>query len=190
MKKILSVILCFCFLCLLFSCTEKTEYDDKTIDKIETIRDEGFGLGFIYKRIFDFTNTTICDITLADESIIDVLKDQYENHPEFYKDYDSLEEYVSYINSRYNTLEEITTFKEEEGKAFLKEIISLGIYTWGENYMTDEVICDAAGVDIKITFSDGTEKTTYIYFKYPKNYDRILNTFKKHFNVNCWNGSN
>lgn len=169
------------------SCREKTEHDDKTIARIETILNEGMGFGFIYKRIFDFTNSTVCDITLADEGILDILKGQYNSHPEFYKNYDSLEEYESYINSRYNTLIEITTFSEEEGQAFLKEIKSLGIYTWKERYDTNEVICDGGSEGIKLFFTDGTEKNTHIYFKYPKDYKKTLNTFKKYFNVSCWN---
>lgn len=181
------MILCLCFLCFIPSCTEKTEYDDKIVAKIETTWTEGFGLGFIYKRIFDFENSTVCDITLAYDWTLDQLKKQYRSNPEHYKDYPSLEEYEEYLNSRYNTLKEVTAFTEEVGKAFLKEIISLGIYTWKDQYITsEEGICDATGSDITIIFTDGTKKNTYTYFKYPKNYKRVLNAFEKHFNVGCW----
>ncbi|MCM1130629.1 MAG: hypothetical protein NC310_06465 [Roseburia sp.] len=190
MKKVLSVILCLCFLCFMSSCTKKTEYDDKTIAKIETECIEGMGFGFVYKRIFDFADGKVYDITLADETIINLLKGQYVADSDYYKEYASLEEYESYINSCYNTLIEIATFPEEEGKVFLKKIISLGIYTWKESYTTDEIIFDGGSENIKIFFTDGTEKRTHIYFKYPKNYERILETFKKHFNVGCWNGTN
>lgn len=189
MKKILSVVLCFCFLCIISSCTEKTEYDDKTVVRIETTWADGMGYGFIYKRIFDFTDSKVYDITLADERIVDLLKNQYENDPEYYKGYVSLEEYEEYLYSCYNHLNEITTFTEEDAQGFLKEVKSLGIYTWGENYETDEIICDGSGSDINIIFTDGTEKNTYTYFKYPKNYKRVLNAFKKHFNVGCWLGN-
>ena len=143
-------------------------------------------MGVVYKRIFDFTDNKIYDITYAD---VEMLKKQYKNSPEHYKDYASLVEYEEYLNSRYNVLIEIIAFTEEDAQSFLKEIKSLGVYTWKELYVTDEIIFDAAGSDINLIFTDGTKKETYIYFKYPRNYKRILDAFSKHFNVGCWNNT-
>lgn len=188
MKKILGLILLM-GIYFFASCTQKTDFDDKTIARIETTTTEGFYYVSppLYKRVFNFIDGTISDITIADECLLNAFKSQYIQDPERYKEYDSLEKFDAYLHLKYNTLKEIATFKEEDGKAFLNEIISLGIYTWKESYITDDVILDASGVNIKLIFTDETEKNTYIYFKNPKNYNSILTAFKTYFEVSCWN---
>lgn len=103
-----------------------------------------------------------------------------------FKEYSSLEEYDVYLHEKYNTSSEVGTMKEEDQEKFLNEIISLGIYSWQDEYKTNEVIDDGAESNFTIFFTDGTFKTTNFYYEYPKNYTQIVEAFFKYFHLNCW----
>ncbi|MDE7213561.1 MAG: hypothetical protein K2N42_03170, partial [Anaeroplasmataceae bacterium] len=155
MKKILSLVLCFCFLCSISSCTKKTEYDNKTVARIEVASTTSFAYTQRI-RTFDFTTFEIIDAQYVEESYFDYQKESYISNPEFFRDFDTWESYEEYLHSVYNIPKVVSTFTQEVGDAFIKKVISLGIYTWKDSYRTNDIIVDASGFSIKIYFTDDT----------------------------------
>lgn len=177
--KLLRLILALLCLGIFTSCVETTEYDYKELTRIETITREGFVyIPVDYVRTFDFEALTITDEERTFEDAIEVLKENYFGNEFLQKYYETYEEYVQYLEERYNHPKLIKNITEEEKEKFIASIIHAGIYTWKEAYETDEVIHDGAGFDIILYFSDGTIKKTYFYYKYPNNFNTIENAFK------------
>lgn len=53
----------------------------------------------------------------------------------------------------------------------------MGFYDWKDRYVTTEVINDGGSKNITIYFTDGTIKSTYIYFENPPEYQNIMSAF-------------
>lgn len=169
MKKILVGLLAVFILFSVCGCASDTAstdtvYDDKEISRIESSCAEGFApFQRSFDRIFDFETGSVTDIMIADEK--DVPEDE---------------------SSRYNTPVTVTTFGAEKAAEFIEKVKSLGFYTWKERYVTDEVIFDAAGSLITVYFSDGTVKSTYMFFKYPPKYEEIETAFEDYLGAELY----
>ncbi|MDE7161332.1 MAG: hypothetical protein K2N65_01085 [Anaeroplasmataceae bacterium] len=174
--RILLAILC---LGIFTSCMQSTEYDNKDLVRIETITSEGFAFVPVhYVRTFDFEGFTITDEARTTDDALELLKKNYFGNEFLQKEYETYDSYVQYLEKRYNHPKRIKSVTEEEKEKFIAFIIQSGIYTWEEEYITDDIICDGAGFNILLYFSDGTVKKTYFYYKYPNNYNTIKNAFK------------
>lgn len=169
MKK--TVICLLSLICLLscvvtFGCTK--QFDDKEILKIQTSWVEGFApYPRSFERTFDFKTGKVYD-TLATDFDANMLA------PE------------GTVCVNYNSPKLVTTFSEQQADEFISEIKTLGMYSWKERYVTDDVICDGGSSSVTVYFADGTEKNTYIYFKYPPKYDEIRKTFKEHLGTDMY----
>ncbi|MDE7295928.1 MAG: hypothetical protein K2N84_01550 [Clostridia bacterium] len=160
MRKFFALLLGFILALSLCGCTPKTEYDDKEIARIQSAWVEGMSaFRCDYVRIFDFETGTVTDICQAD---IDELPEEV--LPNEYRE-------------GYNTPKTVTTFTEEQGQSFLKKTKSLGFLAWKDRYETDDIICDGGHETVTVTFTDGTVKSTYIYYKDPPNYEKIRTAF-------------
>ncbi len=142
-----------------------TKYDNLEISKIESIWKEGFGpFPRDFTRTFDFNTNTVFD-TLA------ISQEDFEE----FLEYGEIKEDEKHI---YNNPVNITTFDDEQEKKFVRSVKSLGLYTWKDNYITKQIINDGGSKRITIYFTDGTSKSTYMYFKYPSNYNKICGSFE------------
>lgn len=133
----------------------QTEYGGSAIVKIETSWVYGmdaFPRSFV--RTFDFGSCRITDAWVSDSEYIPVEEAE-----------------------RYNTPVLVATFDAEQGQNFIEKVTSLGILNWKDRYETSEVICDGGNQTVTIYLADGAVKSTYIYFEYPQNYEKIQNTF-------------
>ena len=191
MKKIVSILLSLIsVICVTFSlvgCGDNqpskgaeppNEYEEKSVAKIVT--EISFGEVLVYYdpvRTFDFISGTVTDTVTMDENQIRFLVERYSEYPSIYPDYESAEEYESYLRTYYNSTEQVANFTEEQSKAFLEEIISLGIYDWDERYDNNSFTCGTTYC-VTIIFTDGTQKRTAFYDCYPENYKDIENAFK------------
>ncbi len=163
MKKTANSItaaLCAVLLCLsLVGCTPETEYDGKTITKIETVRTEGMdAFPCSYLRTFDFEAYTITDMRVADPNTVEELV------PESKRDL-------------FNNPLPVATFDGDKADGFVNKAKSLGFYTWKDRYVTTEEISDMGSETVTVYFTDGTVKSTYLYAKYPRRYEEVKSTF-------------
>ncbi len=173
-RKIISVIGLFI---LVFSsgCTSKTKFDNLKISKIESIWREGFGpFPRDFKRTFDFENNTIFDTLAVDLEYVDL---------DYLVEIGNLTEEQK---NEYNNSKTITTFEEEQEKKFVKKIKSLGIYSWKDQYITNQTISDGGNKYLRIYFTDGTIKSTHFYYKYPSTYNKVCNAFETYFGVDMY----
>lgn len=162
-----ALLLVSCLSVLFSGCVPKTKYDDKTIAKIETAWSEGMGPAYLkyYSRIFDFEAGTVTDTRVADFDNVD-------------------EEFLQNVNKDdFNNPKVEGTFNDKQAKALYNKIKSLGFLAWKDRYETNEIIYDGAPSTVNVYFTDGTVKSTYIYFKYPPHYDEIRAAFEDHFGV-------
>lgn len=156
---------------LFCGCTPTTEYDDLVISKIETTCVEGmapFPRKFV--RTFDFETGTVTDTWVA--NINDI--------PE--------EDIANFDITQYNIPLPVTSFSEEQAQEFVQEVKSLGFYPWKDRYETTEIICDGGSESVTIFFTDGTVKSTYFYFEYPKDYEKVTNAFQNYLGANLYCG--
>lgn len=183
----------FCFTIILFSmgllfgCTKndreeiaKVETNETEIAKIETRI--AFGEALIYYdpvRTFDFSSCTVTDTATMDYNQIQRLLEKYNDYPESYPDYETVEAYEAHLQAYYNTPEQVTSFTREQADTFVKNIVSLGIYTWKEEYNNDSYTCGNWHY-VTIFFTDGTKKVTRFYDDYPKNYNDVENAFTEY----------
>lgn len=161
-------------------------FEEKEIAKIETRI--AFGEVRIYYnpvRTFDFASGTVIDTVTMDDSQIQFLVDEYRDNPELYPDYKNAEEYESYLQSYYNSTEQVASFTQEQGEAFLNEIVSLGIYGWDKEYDNCSFSC-GSWYYITVIFTDGTKKETRFYDWYPENYKAIENAFEGYFGAGIY----
>ena len=166
-------VLVSCLCALLCGCIPKTEYDNKTIAKIETS-----SVSFMPKpsyqkydlREIDFQSGTVVDTLVADFT-------------------DANEEELQYANiDAYNNPKVVTTFSNVQGRALLEKIKSLGFLAWKEEYVTKDPVCDGGSNTVKVYFTDGTVKSTYIFIKKPPQYDKIYATFKNCLGIGMYCG--
>lgn len=176
-KGILPLLAVLGIMTLSVGCTPKTEYDDKEIARIETSYYGGLvWVDARYTRTFDFTTRTVTDVCALEESWLDLLMDSYYHDPAAFPDYENAEAYEAHLRTQYNAPESVSSFSKEQGEDFLERVISLGFYTWEEVYQS-EGIDDGSWQCIRIYFTDGTMKTTLLYYRYPKHYEAVKNTF-------------
>lgn len=141
-----------------------TKYDNLEISKIESIWNEGFGpFQRDFTRTFDFSTNTIFDTAVVDEKEFERLLEN-----------GAIKEDEKHL---YNNPVNVTTFDDEQEKKFVRSVKSLGLYTWKDKYITKQGIRDGGSERITIYFTDGTSKSTYMYFKYPSNYNKICSSF-------------
>lgn len=183
MKSFFVLFFCF-FSVFLVGCTPSTEFDEKTVIMIVVEATEGMtDVPYRNTRTFDFTAGTVTDDCVADvETLAEEFRQRYEQYLEEYGEYpedETPESYEEKLKERFNYPSVITDFTEEQGASLLEKVISNGIYTWEDRYETSDVIHDGGSETITICFSDGTKKSTYFYFEYPKNYDKIETDFKE-----------
>ena len=169
MKRLISLFLAMCVAICLCACVPEkesysSEYDGKEISKIEASWSEGFApFPCLYTRTFDFESGIVTDTWVADEE---------------YLYGDELEQY--------NNPEVIATFTAEQGKELIDKITALGFLTWEKQYITKDIIHDGGSKNVRVYFTDGVEKSTYIYFKYPANYNKICEAFENNFGVSMY----
>lgn len=146
--------------CVLSSCDiniYSTKYNNMEVSSIVSIWTEGFAPFYReFVRTFDFEKGEIVDNCVTDERNVD------ENDKNI---------------EIYNNPIVVSTFNKKDGSKLLKKIKFLGFYTWEEKYITEDIICDGGSKYITIYFTNSEVKSTYIYFKYPKNYKSIVNAF-------------
>lgn len=171
MKKIFISLLCLFVVIAFCGCIPHTEYDDLEISKIESGWIEGFGpFPRRFVRTFDFTSGEVTDTWVTDFE--DISEEQWQ-----------------FIDiEKYNNPELVTTFSEENAQEFIKRVKSLGFYTWKESYKTNDIICDGGSECVTVYFSDGTKKSTSIYFKDPPNYTKILSAFEDYLGAKLYLG--
>ena len=200
MKKIV-----FCFTIILFSMgflfgcttndgneTPKTETgiafgsDGKEVTKIETGIYFGEVLIYYYPvRTFDFSSCTVTDTATMDDKQIQRLLENYNDDPESYPDYKTVEAYEAHLQAYYNTPEQVTSFTRERAEAFIENIASLGIDTWKAEYNNDSYSCGGWHY-VTIFFADGTKKATRFYDDYPKNYKDVENAFTEYLGTGIY----
>ena len=133
-------------------------------------------------RTFDFTAWTVTDDCVADiEGLVEKFRQSYEHYLEEYGEYpedETPESYEKKLKERFNHPSLVVEFTEQQGVTLLETIIADGIYTWQDEYETRYTVHDGGSETITIWFSDGTEKSTYFYFAYPKNYGKIESDFE------------
>lgn len=178
MKKTAVLMLLTVFAAVLCGCYGKTIYDDKELLKIEYSGAEGMGmLPLAYTRTFDLAECAVIDEIRCDErtetEYIEIAKNRYDAE----KDGDYAD-YMAEAENYCNTPETVGSFPSEKRDAFLEYIVQNGVYTWKDEYKTDEILHDYAGFRITFCFADGTEKETRFYAKEPKNYKKIEAAFE------------
>ena len=186
-KKIVSAVCALSLAVMFGACTpQKTEYDNKTVLKIETYISGGeVTLYQVPTRTFDFEKGTVTDERILSDSELDRLLDEYSAHPEYFPEYESAESYQAYLDATYNHPEQISSFTAEQGETLLREIVSDGFYRWNDYYDEDEVSCGSVWY-VTVSFADGTTKRTGFYLKHPKlhqglkNYEKIETAFMEY----------
>ena len=165
MKKDIVGIVGLSILMFISGCSNK--YDNLEISKIEAGWQD-FLDSYVddYLRTFDFNTNTVFDTIVVDQGHLDDLLEIGE-----------IKEDQKHL---YNNPVTITSFDEEQEKKFVKKVKSLGLYTWKDSYETKEIINDGGSKRITIYFTDGTSKSTYFYFKFPSNYNKVGNAFENY----------
>ncbi len=179
MKKTVGAVLVIALLAVICAaCYAHTEYDDKTLVRAVYSGSEGMAEFLLaYTRTFDFSEGAVIDEVLCDErteqEYICSRLGRYD--PERDGDYEA---YETRVKNYCNTPEKKGEFTAEDGKAFCEYIVKNGVFTWKESYRTDKTMYDFAGFHVYFYFSDGTEKSTYFYAEYPRNYKKIEAAFE------------
>ena len=156
-----------------------TEYDNKTIIKIETQYHVGEALvNAYYLRTFDFVSGTVTDEARITEKEYARLVDRYTKGESRYDEWDTLEEYKANLNQQCNTPKLIALFHNDQAEACLEEAKTSGIFTWKEEYLG--YIKDGGTLYVTIVFADGTMKITKFHEGFPKIYEAIDLVFKQH----------
>lgn len=134
------------------------------ISKIETSRVEGLGpFPREFVRTFDFKTYKVTDMRVADFEYIDEADKKDYNTPKF-----------------------ITGFSQKKAQEFINSVKSLGFYSWKDSYVSNDIVDDGGSQSVTVYFSDGTKKSTYIYFMDPPNYDKIKPAFEKYLGANMY----
>lgn len=136
-------------------------------------------------RTFDFESGTIVDTPTMSDSEIQRLIGFYNDNPAKYPDYASAEVYEAFLHAYYNTPQKVGIFTKEQADDLLKKVISLGIYTWKDEYKEVSYTCGSWQY-MKIFFTDGTVKTTAFYDLHPKDYTEIQDAFREHFHTELY----
>ena len=171
MKKDIVGIVGLSILMFISGCS--TKYDNLEISKIESFWTEGFGPFYRkFTRTFDFNTNTVFDTIVVDQGHLDDLLEIGE-----------IKEDQKHL---YNNPVTITSFDEEQEKKFVKKVKSLGLYTWKDRYVTKESIVDGGSKTITIYFTDGTSKSTYFFYKYPSNYNKVSDAFENYLGANLY----
>ena len=171
MKKDIVGIVGLSILMFISGCSNK--YDNLEISKIEAGWQD-FLDSYVddYLRTFDFNTNTVFDTIVVDQGHLDDLLEIGE-----------IKEDQKHL---YNNPVTITSFDEEQEKKFVKKVKSLGLYTWKDRYVTKESIVDGGSKTITIYFTDGTSKSTYFFYKYPSNYNKVSDAFENYLGANLY----
>lgn len=186
MKKILVVLISVLIVCISLPFAAcGTVYDDKEVLKIVTERHEGMSqFGEAYTREFNFETGKVSDYVRVNEEYLQNEINYYKEYPEHLPNkYESVEQFEEELYERYNNPKTVTEFTEEQGNQLLKSITKSGFYTWKDRYETNKIIMDGGSAQVKVYFIDGTVKSTYIYYKNPKNYNKIMEAFENNLGV-------
>lgn len=186
MKKILVALISVLIACISLPFAAcGTVYDDLEVLKIVTEWHEGMSrFGEAYTREFDFVEGSVTDTIVVKEEYLQTEIDYYKEYPEQFPEYyESVEQFEEELYERYNNPKTVTEFTEEQGNQLLKSITKLGFYTWKDRYETNKIIMDGGSAQVKVYFTDGTVKSTYIYYKNPKNYNKIMKAFENNLGV-------
>lgn len=173
-KSVKCIIVCVlllinCFMCALFcSCVPKTEYDDKTIAKIQTSSVD-FGPSPSYLRYH------LREVDFVEGKVVDTVVADFDNADD--------EEMQGVDKNYYNNPKVVATFTREQATDLYNKIRSLGFFAWKEEYVTNDPVCDGGSNAITVYFTDGTVKSTYIFIKKPPQYDKIYAAFKEYIGV-------
>lgn len=155
MKKFLIPFIALFVAVFFYGCTPRPEFDNLEILKIESAWTEGFApFPREFVRTFDFKTGRIIDTITADEK--DIPAEEAD---------------------RYNTPTAVAAFDEAQAQELIATVKSLGFYGWEDRYVTTDAICDGGSQTVTVHFADGTVKSTYIYFEYPPNYEKICSSF-------------
>ena len=162
------------------ACYAHTEYDDKTLVRAEYSGAEGMAeFPLAYTRTFDFTECAVFDEVRCDEATEQAYISSRLERYDAGRDGD-FEAYETRVKNYCNTPVKKGKFSAESGKAFCEYIVKNGAFTWKDSYKTKEILNDFAGFRIRFYFSDATEKMTYFYAEYPKNYEKIEKAFERY----------
>lgn len=161
-------LLISCLFALLCGCVPKTEYDNKTIARIETSSVSFMPSPSYFKyelREIDFESGTVVDTWVA-----------------YFTDAD--EDQLQYVNKEdYNNPKVVATFNSEQAAALYNKIKSLGFLAWKSEYALDDPVADGGSNTITVYFTDGTVKSTCIFIEKPPRYDKIIAAFKEYLGV-------
>ena len=191
MRRILLSIILVLSICVSFVFSAcGTAYDDKEVLKIVTEWRDGMSrFGEAHTREFDFAEGIVTDTIVVREEYLQAEIDYYKECPEqFGGFYESVEQFEEELYEIYNNPKAVTEFSEEQGNQLLKSIIKSGFYTWKDSYETNKIIMDGGSESVTVYFADGTIKSTYIYFKYPKKYDKIREAFEVYLGATFYLG--
>lgn len=145
MKRIICII--FISVLLLFSLSGCYSY--KEIDSIYVYKHENY-FNYDYERLVDLKN---CKLFMYSSEETGKRRN------------------INEENQGYKEIEDLDSVKVEQ---FKKDISEHGINSWEESYYNDGTM-DGVSIEITINYSDGTQKTTYVYYEYPDNWEAIRN---------------
>lgn len=164
MKNFWIVCLVLLFIWAGSACASSTQYDNLEILKIESSWVEGMAdFPCAYRRTFDFKTGKITDTRVVDE-----------------KDVPQEDETL------YNRPKQIAAFTPKQAEEFISTVRSLGLYTWKNRYETDDIVYDGGSQTVRIYFTDGTIKFTFIYFKYPPHYEDVKQAFETYLGAELY----
>ncbi len=173
-----AVLIAALFLVICGACYAHTEYDEKTLVKAVYAGAEGMAeFPLAYTRTFDFSQNAVFDEVKCDERT----EQEYIRSRLGRYDAERDGDYAAYearVKSYCNTPVKKGEFSAQDGEAFCEYIVKNGVFTWKDSYKTDKTMEDFAGFHVCFYFSDGTEKATYFYAEYPRNYKKIEAAFE------------
>ena len=179
-KAIAAALIIALFAVICAGCYARTEYDEKTLVRVEYSGAEGMAeFPLAYTRTFDFSQNVVFDEVKCDErteqEYICLRLERYDAERD--GDYAV---YEARVRDYCNTPVKKGEFSAQDGEAFCEYIVKNGVFTWKDSYKTAKTMYDFAGFHVCFYFSDGTEKATYFYAEYPRNYQKIENAFESY----------
>lgn len=114
---------------------------------------------------------------------IEISKTYYYPHSEYKYFIDFSEDSVLHETYTYEKEETFyTRFTDKQIKEFVRKANLYGFFGWKESYHAN--VDDGKGVDICITFKDGSVKETNCFNKFPLTYDIMAGVFEETFGYN------
>lgn len=179
-KAIAAAIAVALFALMCAGCYARTKYDEKTLVRAEYSGAEGMAaFPLAYTRAFDFSECAVFDEVRCDERTEEeYIRSRLERYDaERDGDYEA---YETKVKNYCNTPVKKGEFSAQSGEAFCEYIVKNGVFTWKDSYKTDKTMYDFGGFHVCFYFSDGTEKSTYFYAEYPRNYKKIEAAFESY----------